>query len=98
MKEEDIKIEVDKKRVITISEERGKKEEKVGYKWYRRKRSVGKIWRQFRLPADVDMGKIKADLDNGVLTVTAPKNSYGKTRNPKIVEIDATGDVIGLEL
>ncbi|XP_057845771.2 22.7 kDa class IV heat shock protein [Cryptomeria japonica] len=98
MKKGDIKIEAGKNGVITISGERSKKEKKVGYKWRRRESCEGKFWRQFRLSGNVDMGNIKADLGNGVLTVTVPKTGSDKTKTPKIVEIVATGDGIKLEL
>ncbi len=42
--------------------------------WHLIERSYGRFDRAVRLPADVDAGKVKAELDNGVLTITLPKS------------------------
>ncbi|ERM99779.1 hypothetical protein AMTR_s00099p00148050 [Amborella trichopoda] len=75
---EDIKIEVEDNRA---------EEERESDKWHRAERTVGKFWRQFRLPLSVDMDSIKAHLANGVLRITVPKLAEEKKRQPKVINI-----------
>ncbi|GLJ16948.1 hypothetical protein SUGI_0292850 [Cryptomeria japonica] len=94
LQKEEIKIEVDENRVLTISGQRVKEEEKLGDKWHRVERGVGKFWRRFNLPGNVDIDSVKASLDNGLLTVAVAKISDGKAKTSKIVDIaDSTGEL-----
>ena len=54
------------------------KEEGVVY--HRRERSSGDLRRVLRLPADIDSGKVKAGLHNGILTISLPKAESAKPR------------------
>ncbi|MCI85944.1 17.8 kDa class I heat shock protein-like, partial [Trifolium medium] len=51
-------------------------------------RSSGKFLRRFRLPENAKMDQIKANMENGVLTITVPKEEVKK---PEIKTIDITG-------
>eukprot|EP01018_Ginkgo_biloba_P023017 Gb_36978 [translate_table: standard] len=98
MNKEEIKIEVEENRVLRISGERRKEEEKETDKWHRVERSTGKFWRQFRLPANVNLDAVKANLENGVLIVTVPKVSDEMKRDAKIVDIIENSSEKGQEI
>ena len=68
----DIRIDL-KDRVLTVSGNRTQEQEVKEENYYRKERSYGKFQRAFRLPADVDSDKIKAEFKDGVLQVEVPK-------------------------
>lgn len=86
MQKEDIKIEIEENRALRVSGERTA-ETVEGEKWHRSERGTGKFWRQFRLPADADLDKIQARLENGVLRITVPKLTEDRKKQPKLVNI-----------
>lgn len=74
--EVDVKLEND---MLTISYEHKQesKSEEDG-KWIAQERSYSSMTRSFRLP-DVDEANTKAELSNGVLTITVPKKEQTDT-------------------
>ncbi|KAK4727722.1 hypothetical protein R3W88_032639 [Solanum pinnatisectum] len=88
IKKEEVKVEVEEGRILQISGERSKEQEEKNDQWHRMERSSGKFVRRFRLPENVKMEEIKAAMENGVLTVTVPKEEEKK---PEVKAIDISG-------
>ncbi|XP_055836352.1 17.8 kDa class I heat shock protein-like [Solanum dulcamara] len=88
IKKEEVKVEVEEGGILQISGERSKEQEEKNDQWHRMERSSGKFVRRFRLPESVRMGEIKAAMENGVLTVTVPKEEEKK---PEVKAIDISG-------
>ncbi|URE32071.1 Hsp20/alpha crystallin family [Musa troglodytarum] len=86
-KKEEVKVEVEEGRVLQISGERSKEEEEKNDKWHRVERSSGKFLRRFRLPENAKVDQVKASMENGVLTVTMPKEDAKKKPEMKSIEI-----------
>ena len=61
--------------VLTIRAQRTQERETNRRNYHLVERSVGVFQRSLRLPAPVDASKVQASFDNGVLTVTIPKDS-----------------------
>ena len=87
-KKEEVRVEVEEGRVLQISGERSKEKEEKKDKWHLVERSTGKFLRRFRLPENAKMGQVKANMENGVLTVIVPKEEVKKPE-VKVIEISA---------
>lgn len=88
LKKEEVKVEVEEGRVLQISGERSRDKEEKNDKWHRVERSSGKFLRRFRLPESAKIDEVKASMENGVLTVTVPKQEVKK---PEVRAIDISG-------
>ncbi len=83
MKKEEIDVNITDN-AITISGEK-KKEEKVEKKnYFRMERSYGSFTRSFRLPAEIQTDKVKANFKDGILEIRAPKTEEAKQKEKKI--------------
>ncbi|KAG6487104.1 18.1 kDa class I heat shock protein-like [Zingiber officinale] len=86
----EMKVEVEEEgRVLQISGERSREKEEKNDKWHRVERNSGKFLRRFRLPEDAKVGQVKASMENGVLTVTVPKEEVKK---PDVKSIEISGN------
>ena len=88
LKKEEVKIEVEDGRILQISGERSKEEEQKNEKYHRVERSRGKFLRRFQLPENAKVEEVKAAMENGVLTVTVPKQQEPK---PYVKSIEISG-------
>ncbi|KAL5983457.1 hypothetical protein ACLOJK_017543 [Asimina triloba] len=86
LKKEEVKVEVEDGRVLQISGERSREKEEKNERWHRVERSSGKFQRRFRLPENAKVEGVKAAMENGVLTVTVPKEEVKKA-DVKAIEI-----------
>ncbi|XP_052180251.1 18.5 kDa class I heat shock protein-like [Diospyros lotus] len=88
LKKEEVKVEIEDDRVLQISGERNVEKEEKNDTWHRVERSSGKFMRRFRLPESAKMDQVKASMENGVLTVTIPKEAIKK---PGVKAIEISG-------
>ncbi|PKA53782.1 18.2 kDa class I heat shock protein [Apostasia shenzhenica] len=88
VKKEEVKVEVEEGRVLLISGERSKEQEEKNDRWHRLERSSGKFLRRFRLPENAKVEQVKASMEDGVLTVTVPKEEVKK---PEVKSIEIAG-------
>ncbi|KAL5747843.1 hypothetical protein ACOSP7_024858 [Xanthoceras sorbifolium] len=88
LKKEEVKVEVEEGKVLQISEERSKEKEEKNDRWHRVERSNGKFLRRFKLPENAKIDQVKASMENGVLTVTVPKEEVKK---PEVKAIEIYG-------
>ncbi|KAG8390063.1 hypothetical protein BUALT_Bualt01G0044400 [Buddleja alternifolia] len=88
LKKEEVKVEVEEGNVLQISGERSREKEDKNDTWHRLERSSGKFLRRFRLPGNAKLDAIKAGMENGVLTVTVPKEHVKK---PEVKAIQISG-------
>ncbi|KAE9449066.1 hypothetical protein C3L33_19030, partial [Rhododendron williamsianum] len=88
LKKEDVKVEVSDG-LLQISGERNveNEDDSKDYKWHRAERCRGKFSRSFRLPDNAKADEVKASMENGVLTVTVPKQEVKKPEK-KVIAIE----------
>ncbi|KAJ6409000.1 hypothetical protein OIU84_008654 [Salix udensis] len=87
LRKEEVKVQIEDDRVLQISGERNVEKEDRNDTWHRVERSSGKFMRRFRLPENTKMNQVKASMENGVLTVTVPKEEAVKKPGVKNIEI-----------
>jgi len=80
---EDVSVSVEDG-FITISGKREIANEQSDKNYYVKESSYGSFIRTFRVPGEVDEGKMKAEFKNGVLTVELPKKEKIKETKKKI--------------
>ncbi|KAH7670393.1 Small heat shock protein HSP20 protein [Dioscorea alata] len=80
-----VEVEVEEGRVLQISGEWSKEQEEKNDKWHCVERRSGKFLRRFRLLENSKVDQVKAAMENGVVTVTVPKEEVKK---PEIKSIE----------
>ncbi|PLX69558.1 MAG: heat-shock protein Hsp20 [Denitrovibrio sp.] len=83
MKEEDMDIQVSDG-VLTLKGEKKYPVEGEKDNFYRLERSYGKFNRSFSIPTTVDIGSVKANLKDGLLTVSLKKKTEVQSRVIKV--------------
>ncbi|XP_021973186.2 17.3 kDa class I heat shock protein [Helianthus annuus] len=88
IKKEEVKVEVEDGNILQITGEKNVEKEDKNDKWHRVERSSGKFTRRFRLPENAKMDQVKAAMENGVLTITVPKE---EAKKPDVKSIEISG-------
>ncbi len=86
MAKNNIEVTIEDDRTLKISGERVKEEVKEGDTWHVVERVRGAFVRKFRLPENVKLDQIKAEVNNGVLSIVVPKADK-KPQEPRSIEI-----------
>jgi HSP20 family protein len=88
MNKKDFKIELDGN-MLTISSERSEEnQDKEDEKYSRREFSYQSFYRTFNLPKEVvDVDKIEAKYENGLLHLLIPKKEEAKQKPPRLINI-----------
>lgn len=81
VKDIDVAVQGDR---LNIRGEKKREEEKKGEHFHCTERYCGSFQRSFRLPTTVQMDKIEAKFDKGILTVVLPKTEEAKAKEVKI--------------
>lgn len=78
LRNNEVKVEVEEEKVLKISGQRARAADDKGDRWHRVERSSEKFVRTVRLPPNANTDSVQAALENGVLTVTIPKDNDRK--------------------
>jgi len=88
MNKNDFKVELDGNTLIISSEKNEQKEEKEDERYTRKEFSYQSFQRTFQLHKDVvDVEKIGARYENGVLHLVIPKKEEAKQKPPRMIQI-----------
>ncbi|MGN6195125.1 MAG: Hsp20/alpha crystallin family protein [Ginsengibacter sp.] len=88
MSKKDFKIELDGNMLTISSEKRNEQEDTEDEKYTRREFSYQSFYRTFNLPKNVvDVDKIQAKYENGLLQLLIPKKEEAKQKPPRLIQI-----------
>ncbi|MBM3405166.1 MAG: Hsp20/alpha crystallin family protein [Bacteroidetes bacterium] len=86
LKKDDFKICVENN-IMTISSEKEEKQEEKVEHFVRREFTYASFCRTFSLPNTVEVDKIKASHNDGVLSINIPKKEEARVKPPKQISI-----------
>jgi HSP20 family protein len=86
LKKNDFKIHLENN-VLTISSEVEDEKTEEGKNYTRKEFHYGSFSRSFTLPKSIDLDKIKADYENGILKVVLPKKEEARLDVKKEIKI-----------
>ncbi|KAJ1277691.1 hypothetical protein BS78_04G023000 [Paspalum vaginatum] len=78
VRRDEVKVEVEEEKVLKISGQRQRAAEDKGNRWHRVERSSERFLRTVRLPPNANTDNAVVSLENGVLTITVPKDNERK--------------------
>jgi len=88
MTKDDFKVELDGNTLTISSEKKDEREQKEGERYTRQEFSYQSFQRSFQLHKDVvDIDKIEAKYENGVLHLVIPKKEEVKQKPPRMIQI-----------
>src|SRR5690349_9303530 len=88
MTKDDFKVELDGNSLTISSEKSQQNEQKEGERFSRKEFSYQSFQRTFNLQKDVvDIDKIQARYDNGILHLMIPKKEEVKQKPPRLIQI-----------
>lgn len=88
MKKDDFKVELDGNSLTISAESSKEKEEKDDERYSRKEFSYQSFQRTLSLQKDVvDIDKIQAKYDNGLLHLMIPKKEEAKQKQPRLIQI-----------
>jgi len=83
LEKEDVDIHI-ADNILTVSGERKKEEKFEKGDYFRYERTHGSFYRRFELPTGIDVNKVKAHMENGVLELKLPRAEDATERSRKI--------------
>ncbi len=86
MKKDDFKINLDNN-VLTISAELEDEKQESGKNYTRKEFYYGSFSRSFTLPKTIELEKIKAEYEQGILKINLPKREASKVEMKKQIQI-----------
>jgi HSP20 family protein len=86
MLKDDFKINLENS-IMTISAELEDQKREEGKNYTRKEFYYGSFSRAFTLPKTIDLDKIKADYENGILKITLPKKDEARVELKKEIKI-----------
>ena len=86
LKKGDFKISVEND-VLTVSTEKKTESTEKNEKYSRKEFSYSSFLRSFTLPEIVDMDRINANYENGIMTLLLPKKEEAKPKSPREIKI-----------
>ena len=88
MTKNDFKVELDGNLLTISSQKTNQEEQKESEKFFRREFSYQSFQRSFTLQKDVvDIDKIEARYENGLLHLLIPKKEEAKQKGPRLIQI-----------
>lgn len=84
LKPEDVEVTVDGQVLCVKGERKSKDEKKSGDNYYRRERRYGRFERRVALPESINPEDVKANFNDGVLTVRIGKREEKRPRSVKV--------------
>ena len=86
VKKEDFKINVDEK-LLSVSTEAKEEKSEETENYSRKEFNYSSFSRSFRLPKTVDIEKIEATHENGILYLSLPKKEEAKPKEPRQITV-----------